>query len=91
MSVFNQFQRELQKIGSRPNQLQAVPHDDTNPDLDTEQLREDLDDMDDPYEGHKSAESEDDLEQSVVYSAGGNIFDQPHRAVYGIKKAKNMF
>ena len=50
--------------------------------------------MDSDYgqdEGHKSSESEDDLEHSVVYSTGGNIFDQPHRAVYGIKKAQNMF
>jgi hypothetical protein len=46
----------------------------------------------DEDEGLKSESSEEDeMEQSVVYSTGGNIFDQPHRAVYGIKKAKNMF
>ena len=38
-----------------------------------------------------ASSSSDDLEQSVVYSQGGRVFDQPHRAVYGIKKAKNIF
>ena len=85
MSVFNQFQRELQKIGTRPNQQQAVSPEDVKLEITEDQNG---DDEEDPYEGHKSAESEDDQEQSVVYSTGGNVFDQPHRAVYGIKKAE---
>jgi hypothetical protein len=84
MSVFNQFQRELQKIGSRPNQQQIISPDDVKLEVEDDQSEEA-----DPDEGQKSEESEDDeQEQSVVYSTGGNVFDQPHRAVYGIKKAK---
>jgi len=29
--------------------------------------------------------------QSVVFGAAGEIFDEPKKAVYGIKKAKNVF
>lgn len=63
MSVLNQFQRELQKIG-RPNHQQIVSHEEVKVDADDD-------------EGQKSPDSssEDDLEQSVVYSTGGNIYD----------------
>jgi len=81
MSVFNQFQRELQKIGTRPNQQQAISTEDVKLEVDDEQNEES-----DPDEGQKSEDSEDDLEHSVVYSTGdlehsvvystgGNIFD----------------
>lgn len=70
MSVFNQFQRELQKIGTRPNQQQAISTEDVKLEVDIEQNEES-----DPDEGQKSEDSEDDLEHSVVYSTGGNIFD----------------
>jgi len=60
MSVFNKFQQELSKIG-RPNHIQVSLED----------VMVDIDD-----EGHESSASEEDeQEQSVVYSTGGNIFD----------------
>lgn len=101
MSVFNQFQRELQKIG-RPNV--ATTSNNTNYNNDSsmqQQVKEvsheevkvqlDEDDHEEEEASPQESEDEDEMEQSVVYSSGGNIYDQPHRAVYGIKKAKNMF
>ena len=36
-------------------------------------------------------ETYDDEEDSVVYSAGGRVFDQPQKGVYGIKPVKDAF